>query len=579
MSSIHHVRCCGRELLACAAAVVVLAGLQPLAAADASLSVSPTSVPASGSASPIRLNSIGFFPDAPKRATLACDQTDFAIVRVADGTVAFRGKSGPALHTAKTDTDETVRVADFSALSTPGRYVLEIDGVGRSAAFTIGSDVWATPFVAVMHGFYYWRCGTAVHGEWQGHTYAHAACHLDDGWLDEVGGGHAKHASVGGWHDAGDYNKYVVNAGVTVGLLLQAWEMFGDRLGGIALALPESGNATPDFLNEIRWELDWLLTMQLPDGRVYHKLSQRNFAYWGPPENDKADRYFAPWSTAATADFVAMTAAAARAYRPYDAAFADRCVAAAQLGWQCLAAHPENVAPDLHAFHTGAYAPGDATHRLWAAVELWKTTGDSACLHEFEHRAGAMKFDAGGPGWGDARDLAFGAYLLATKSGGRNPALVERLTTNLLETADIIVATDAANAYGRPLGGSAHTWFWGCNSVVAAQAYLLHVANRIHPSARYRDTALDALGFLFGRNFNARSYVTGLGFDPPEHPHDRRGGPAWPGYLVGGAWPTGRDWEDNWKNFRVNEIAINWNAALVFALAPFVDAASGAAAK
>ncbi|HVU23409.1 MAG TPA: glycoside hydrolase family 9 protein, partial [Opitutus sp.] len=156
-----------------------------------------------------------------------------------------------------------------------------------------------------------------------------------------------------------------------------------------------------------------------------------------------------------------------------------------------------------------------------------------------------------------------------------DPAVVARLTADLLATADTIVATDAADAYGRPLGGGARTWFWGCNSAVASQAYLLHVAHRIHPAARYRDTALDALGFLFGRNYNARSYVTGLGANPPEHPHDRRGEPAWPGYLVGGSWPTGRDWEDNWKNYRVNEIALNWNAALVFALAPFVHPAAG----
>ncbi|HVU25178.1 MAG TPA: glycoside hydrolase family 9 protein, partial [Opitutus sp.] len=390
--------CAAGTLLACAPAIAAAA-------------------PASGSASPLRVNSIGFLPDAPKRATIASDAAAFSVLRVADGAVVFHGATGPEIHTAKADTDETVRVADFSALNAPGRYVVAVDGTGRSAPFTIGRAVWDTPLVAVMRGFYYWRCGTAVRGEWLGRTYAHAACHLEDGWLDEVGGGHVRHPSVGGWHDAGDYNKYVVNAGVTVGLLLQAWDLYGDQLANVALDLPESGNGTPDFLNEIRWELDWLFTMQLPDGRVYHKLSQRNFAYWGPPERDAADRYLSPWSTAATADFVAMFAAASRAYRPYDAAFADRCLAAAQLSWQCLAAHAKNVAPDLHAFHTGGYAPDDATHRLWAAVALWQATGEVACLRDFERRSAGLKFDAGGPGWGDARDLAFGAYLLATIPG------------------------------------------------------------------------------------------------------------------------------------------------------------------
>jgi len=99
------------------------------------------------------------------------------------------------------------------------------------------------------------------------------------------------------------------------------------------------------------------------------------------------------------------------------------------------------------------------------------------------------------------------------------------------------------------------------------------------PDPVYRATALDALGYLFGRNYHGRSYVTGLGANPPEHLHDRRGEPAWPGYLVGGPWPTARDWVDEMPDASRNEIAINWNASLIYALAAFVAPGAGSAQK
>jgi endoglucanase len=317
--------------------------------------------------------------------------------------------------------------------------------------------------------------------------------------------------------------------------------------------------------------LEWLLTMQMEDGRVCQKLSAENFKYWGPPDKDASPRYYCPWSTTATADFVAMFAAAARHFRPYDAAFADKCLASARKSWDCLAAHPENVSADQHAFHTGTYEVKDDSHRLWAAAELWETTGGLPFLREFERRAAIREFTVSGPTWGDAQDLAMGTYLLTRHPADRDPALVARLKESLFAQVGRILATAGSNAYGRPLGSERQTWFWGCNGSVAAQTYLLHVADRLQPDPRHRAAALDALSFLFGRNFNGRSYVTGLGANPPQHPHDRRGEPAWPGYLVGGGWPDGRSWLDVRENARLNEIAINWNAALIYALAAFVQ--------
>jgi len=310
--------------------------------------------------------------------------------------------------------------------------------------------------------------------------------------------------------------------------------------------------------------------MQAEDGRVYDKLSAENFSFWGPPEKDVAKRYISPWGSAATADFAAMMALGARHFREFDAAYADRCLAAATKAWVFLLANPEDHRADLSAFHTGVYGCPDATHRLWAAAELWETTGNNAYKTEFEQRVKKVSFTTGGPNWGDAQDLALGTYLLSHRDG-KDTVLIARLKGELIANANSIVDTAKHNAHARPFGDTAPFFFWGCNGSVAAQTYLLQIANLIVPNPAYRSTAADALGYLFGRNYHARSYVSGLGYQPPEHTHDRRGTPQLPGNLVGGPFPTARDWHDQWKDPSRNEIAINWNGSLIYALAGFVE--------
>jgi endoglucanase len=294
---------------------------------------------------------------------------------------AFEGEL--SAHVRHPDTDEEISVADFSALTQTGEYQLSIDGA-VSPPFRVAADVYRQPFYVVTRGMYLWRCGMAVSADYQGDRFYHAACHLDDGWLDFVGGGHVRRPAVGGWHDAGDYNKYVVNAGAAVGAMFRAWEDFRPQIERIKLDLPESGGQLPDFLAELKWELDWLLTMQADDGSVYHKLSTKDFCGYILPESETQPRYFSPAGSAATADFVAMTAMASRHFAPFDRQYADKCLAAAQKSFAYLQAHPRDLRPDLSQFKTGAYGTADGDDRLWAAAELWESTGDAAVLAALE---------------------------------------------------------------------------------------------------------------------------------------------------------------------------------------------------
>lgn len=548
----------------------------------------------------IRINTLGYLPGAVKRASVPRSAERFVVVDVTDGRRVLEGKlTAPNLNA---DTDEELYTADFSALREPGRYRLQIEGVGESEPFQIAADLYVEPYRLAGRAMYLMRCGTDVHGDHDGHVFHHDACHLEDGRLDRIVEGESlgqdRHRNaIGGWHDAGDYNKYVVNAGVTVGVMLRAWHDFRQQLESIELDIPESDGPLPDLLAEVKWELEWLLKMQADNGAVYHKLSAAGYSGYVKAEDDRDPRFFGEWGTQATASFVAMLAAASREYRPFDPKFADRCLAAAQKSYEFLQAHPAYRRPGQEGFTTVGYDNGDHSDwsaRLWAAAEIWSATGDPGALADFEARAKSLRpprawqrdrgnkdeppqdraqgeFDTNWD-WSNPHNLGLLAYLESEREG-RDPQLVDRLRRDLVEAADRIVAARNAHGYARPLG---QRYYWGCNGTVARQTVLLEAARRLEAKPEYREATFDAVNHLLGRNPHGRSYVTGLGVSPPRYPHDRRSAAdeidvAWPGYLVGGPHPRATDWRDEQDDYRTNEIAINWNAALIYAFAACLE--------
>jgi endoglucanase len=529
----------------------------------------------------IRLNSIGFLPHAPKVATIIAECTDFQI-KSTDGDVVFEGKiSGPRF---QDDVEQDVWIADFSALRQTGDFYLDIPNVGPSAPFTIAPDVYNFSYYTGMRAMYLWRCGTAVHGEFKGDIFAHDICHMNDGYADYLGRPGEIRDGTGGWHDAGDHGKYVVNAGITVGSMFLAWDHFQNQLEKIKLDIPDTAPGYPDFLKELKWETDWLLKMQFPDGsgRISHKLTRTNFSGFIMPEDDDEKRFFTDWSSAATADFVAMMAMAARYFQPYDAEYAQICLDAAKNSYAFLQANPDEKRWEQGDFRTGGYGSADADDRIWAAAELWETTGDAACLADFEKRINDyqprrrrgeaepsnLKVDEDWD-WGNVRNLGVFTYVLSTRDG-KNVSLAAQLKNDILATADNIVANAEQDVYGRPL----IRYYWGCNGTIARQVINLQVANKLSPNEKYVNTALDAIGHLFGRNYYNRSFVTGLGHNPPMFPHDRRSGAdkveaPWPGYIVGGG-HSATGWVDEEASYATNEVAINWQGALIYALAGFI---------
>ncbi|MCF8358309.1 MAG: glycoside hydrolase family 9 protein [Prolixibacteraceae bacterium] len=517
------------------------------------------------------LNSIGYLPEQPKVASVATGFDSFAVVDAETKQPVFVGTLSDSVY--QEDVKMSVQFADFSPVKQVGEYYLQINDTLKSPVFKIAPDVYNFALTTSMRAFYLWRCGTAVEGKYNGITYTHDACHMEDGWLDSIGMPNQQRDGTGGWHDAGDHGKYVVNAGITVGMMFMAWEQFNDKLKAYDFDLPETAPGFPDYLKELKWETDWLLKMQYPDGsgRVSHKLTRNAFAGFIMPEDDTEKRYFTEWSSAATASFTGMMAQAARYFKPYDEVYAQKCLNAALLSYEFLKENPDYKRFSQR-FRTGGYHSPDFDDRLWAAIELWETTGESEYLEDFEERLSEIeeKVDQNWD-WPVIKNMAVFQYILSDREG-KNPELLAEVKKQTIEVADKIVEVAKADIFSRPLGDR---YYWGCNGTVVRQVLNLQVANKIKQKKEYITTSLDAIHNIFGRNQYGRSFVTGLGYLPPMNPHDRRSGAddieaPWPGYIVGGG-NKALDWIDEERSFSTNEVAINWQAALVYALAGFVE--------
>ncbi len=541
----------------------------------------------------IKVDQAGYPARAPKLAMVVSKtaSADFTVRRSSDGSEAFRGKLAAAV--TDTDSGDRVQTADFSKLQASGKYYLDVPGVGRSWDFAIGPDVYSRVYYLAMRAFYGQRCNTAVDLGPEFPGYSHAPCHLN-GVYHPSSGKTGPRAPSGGWHDAGDYGRYTVNSGITTGTLLWTWEMFGARIKNVTLNIPESGNGTPDLLSEIRWNLDWMLSMQDDDGGAWQKQTTEGFGGFMLPEKDQGPSYVvgtgtAPYrSSCATADLAAVAAIAARVYRPFDQAYAARNLAAARKAWDWLEKFPNVLfLTNPPGIHTGTYADKDCgDERLWAAAEIWRTTREDSYQRYFlAHYGEYVRTLAPGvrpPEWSGVAPLGLWTYALG---GGKDAAAVETIRSRSVAAADGIAARASRNGYRVALLPA--DYVWGSNAIAGNYALQLLVTDALRPNPRYVEAALDTLHYLLGRNTFSLSWVTQVGENAYRHPHHRLSGGTgkpepWPGFLSGGPnadrqdaltkalppeLPPAKVYLDDLGSYSTNEVAINWNAVLVFILA------------
>ncbi len=539
------------------------------------------------SAQGIALNQLGYLPGATKVAAVPPGEaTAFAVIDAHTGRAVLRGRLGAAARWEPSGQD--VRLADFSALKQPGRYRLQVDGQPDSPAFDVAADVYAAVNAAAIKAYYFNRASTPLLGVNAG-RWARPAGHPDDHVLVHASAANANRpegsviSAPKGWYDAGDYNKYIVDSGITVYTLLAAWEHFPGVFKAQHLNIPESaetGKGLPDVLNEVLWNLEWMLAMQDPaDGGVYHKLTNKGFDGVVMPADARGERYVVQKSTAAALDFAAVMAQASRVFAAFEKqrpGLSAPMLAASKRAWEWAQSHPNEVYKQPPDIRTGGYGDDELGDEFaWAGVELWVATGDK------RYRPDLEKLAIGVPGWGDVKGLAWVTLGRHLKQLSQNDSVVVK--ARIVELADELAANWRASAYG--VGMQPRDYVWGSNAVVLNQALMLIQAYRLQPKPERLAAAQALFDHVLGRNPLGQSMVTGFGAKPPLHPHHRPSEsdgvePPVPGFLVGGPNPGQQDakgcpvpyaskrpalsYLDHFCSYASNEIAINWNAPLVY---------------
>ncbi|WP_184550749.1 glycoside hydrolase family 9 protein [Mucilaginibacter sp. FT3.2] len=543
---------------------------------------------------PIRLNQIGFYPGATKKAVVLSGDSRSFTIQTSNRSVVYTGKLIPSVNSSFAG--KTTYIADFTTFNKPGQYLLNVAGLGNSYPFTIQNNVHQKVAAGVVKAYYFMRASTPLRARYAG-KWNRAEGHPDDKVLIHPSAASDKRpagtiiSSPGGWYDAGDYNKYVVNSGISTCTLLSLYQDFPAYMNTVKLNIPESGNGLPDILNEVLWNLRWMLTMQDPnDGGVYHKLTNAAFDKFEMPDKDATPRYVVQKGTAATLDFAAVMAQAATIFKQFPKqtpGLADSCIAAAKNAWSWAVKNPnvayrqeENNIKFTPAITTGGYGDNNFTDEfIWAASAMFTATQDAAYINNI-NLLPDDKMPV--PTWSQVKLLGYYALINDTHAADLK-AIKElpEIKKRLLNTADGLIKGVEDNAYQTSMTLSARHFGWGSNSDAANEGVLLLQAYRLSHDKKYLDNALADLDYLLGRNATGYSYVTGFGSKTPMHPHHRPSASDGvvdpiPGLLVGGPNPGMQDgikvpsrvpdeaYIDDTRAYAANEITINWNAPIAY---------------
>ncbi|HAV13014.1 MAG TPA: cellulase [Opitutae bacterium] len=539
----------------------------------------------------IRMNQVGYFPNGPKRAIFSSihksdTQKHFRLIDATGKKEVFRGILTKPEYWKSAD--EWAAIADFSQFTQAGLYVIEVQGGVLSAPFQIHNHIYEYALNASVRTFYYQRASISLDANHAG-PFSRKAGHLNKSipYHKDLGKAqNARTASPGGWYDAGDFGKYIVNAGVTTSLLLMTHERFGSIFPDGSLNLPESGNGTSDLLDEIRYELEWFKTMQDADGGVFFKVTPLKFAGKVMPADDPSLQHMIGKSTSSTLNFAAVMAYAARLYGDVDQSFAQQCLQQAEAAWQWALKNTSirytqgTKSSNYKDVQTGGY--GDQHFEdefLWAKTALFLATKDSKYSISIDDLP--EKYSA--PTWAQVSALALYSIILNEESFAKK---VSEKAKVMVQQASVKILKEVM---AHPYRINQMNYIWGSNIVPLNAILTLSFANHIEAHPVYLTTSVELMDYTFGKNPTGYSFVTGFGTKSPLHPHHRimmADGiePPIPGFLVGGpnrgrqdanslkrygGYPSqapAKSYRDHTASYASNEVAINWNASLVIAL-------------
>jgi len=538
---------------------------------------------ASNNNTKIVVNQVGYLPQWQKTAFLLNNQKSTSHPQLIDrNTRKVVRTINPGTEIQDIATPDAISTIDFSDITQPGTYYLR-QGKLTSAPFNIGTDIYEQPLITLLRSYYLQRCGVAIDDPITG--ISHPPCHVKDGALahqDKYNSAGESITASGGWHDAGDYGKYVTTTAVTIARLLNLYEQYPNLFPDSQLTIPESGNGVSDLLDEMQFGLDWMLTMQREDGAVYRKLSGEKWPFGVSPDEDIQPRYVYGITTPETAKFSALMALASRNFKEVNPELAGKYLSAAESAWQYLATQPTMKVDWVEGDDRGsgkylasaddreASLTTDVDDRLWAAAELYITTGKSAFNDYFTKHLNEVDYTLFE--WKDPSALALINYLKQNRQTVA-PEIVINIETKIKQRADLILDRVENSTYNI----ANHLFIWGSNKMTAEEGITLVYAYQLTKNNDYLNAAIDQLDYLLGRNHFNQTFITGIGTNPVKHVNHlfaRAKNIYIPGLVVGGANSDAQDnkvaknlgqlsYIDSEESYATNEYAIDYNASVI----------------
>lgn len=525
-------------------------------------------------------NQVGFCINQPKTLILNEEIKTYEIINNTTGKTVLKGNSPKAINYVFSN--EAVRLLDISHLKKQGTYYLKSDNI-KGQEFNVSKKPYEEILKSSIKAFYLTRASLETTKRHAG-VYARKMGHPDDSVLIHSSAASEKRPentiikSPGGWYDAGDYNKYIVNSGITTYTLLRAYENFKKPLDKLNLNIPESNNSQADILDEIEYNINWMLTMQDPeDGGVYHKLTTKNFSGFVKPHEAISARYVVQKSVTASLDFAAVIAYYARLLD--DEQKTKELISKAEKAYEWAKANPKAYFKNPEDIKTGEYGDQNAEDEFfWAEVELFISTRGK--YYNTGRLMNCFLYDS--PSWKSVK--ALGVISLASSNINSHK---EKATKALLTLANKLEFYGSKNAYGNTLGRLGEKEFnWGSNSNLSNQTIILIEALRLSKNKKYEAPIFNNIYYLLGQNPTGYCFVTGFGHKQVLNPHHRPSGSdgikmPYPGLLAGGPNLSKQDknwvstytsdlpalsYSDDEASYASNEIAINWNAPLVYLL-------------
>lgn len=524
-------------------------------------------------------NQVGYFTNGPKVLYVAPEIKNVAFYD-ADGQLVLNVIPEDAKYWDFSD--NSVKKVDFYKISDNGIYNVRLNNVLHTS-IKISENPALEINKASLKAFYYNRSGTEITEEFGGKfardaghpdtiVYVHSSAATEDRPENTI------LSLPKGWYDAGDYNKYIVNSGITTYTLFRALEDFADYYSCMSIGMPDVQENVPEILTEILYNLDWFISMQDPnDGGVYHKLTTKNFERMVMPKYATSDRYVVVKSTSAALNYAALVAHAVGALKPYNNYLnydLDQLLSKAVNAWNWAIINPARFYTQPNDIKTGAYGDkylGDEW--FWAASELYLATDDESYLDIAKQNYSKLDI----PTWSNVGTL--GVISLLDKKYSCDEEWFIKLKNDYEKLIDELVTLSQASAYGV----SINNFVWGSNSQVANEGMLKLFAFKHTKNEDYLVSALSDLDYILGRNATGYCFVTGFGNQQVMNIHHRPSSadeidePV-PGFLVGGpntdvfsdcpgakrSKKPALSFVDLECSYSTNEVAINWNAPLVY---------------